>query len=348
MQGPDDLELALSLNSVTMIGDELGWKRWESMRQSAEVVGQFRYRIRKDTLPPYLDVGYKRSALWNVRTLTLLAQAGVIEMRAPRLVLNPELPDGEKETRRAEFFAQAESFIEFELRDGRLLEESSWKTAVGDVRSAVRAAQSAALASLRQATGGRACVGRTIARHYRVEAQEGLLLTNAACRGCPSCRHDPTGSPGIHPLEPSPPLPAPDPSRDKLAPWRSGASFVFIHYEPGESLTGLFARMAERQLRVWRASRTIAERLQRDAGQVPIIYDDPAVSSSLLALFAGPIVVVLTDPNVPLEVWARIGSGLPTYLIGPAGTMNPDRPGIRLQDAADGPCVSARTLLGGI
>ncbi|MBA3430095.1 MAG: ATP-dependent DNA helicase RecQ [Actinobacteria bacterium] len=348
VQAPDDHKLAVSLNNVTMIGDELGWKRWESMRQSAEVVGQFRYRIRKDTLPPYLDVGYKRSALWNVRTLTLLAQAGVINMRAPRLTLDPDLPDEEREARRDEFYTQAESFIEFELRDGRLLEETAWKAAVGEVRYAVRSAQSLALASLLLAIGGQSCVGRTIAQHYKVYAQNGLLLTNAACRGCPSCRLDPSGSPGIDPLEPSPPLPTPDPGRERLAPWRSGASFLFVHYGPGENLTALFTRMAERQLRVWRVSRDIAERLQRDAGQVPIIHDDPEDSSSLLDLYAGPMVVVLAEPEVPSAVWERIKSGLPTYLIGPQETINPDKPGMRLRDVADGPCVSASTLLKGI
>lgn len=347
-QAPGDLELAMSLNNVTMIGDELGWKRWESMRQSAEVVGRFRYRIRKDTLPPYLDVGYKRSALWNVRTLTLLAQAGVIDMRAPRLTFAPGMSEEENEARRAEFYTEAESFIEFELRDGRLLQEDSWKGAAREVRSAVRAAQSAALTSLRQATEGLACVGRTIAQQYKVRVHNGVLLTSAACRGCPSCRRDPSGSPGIHPLEPSPPLPRPDPSRDRLAPWRSGTSFVFIHYAPGENPTALLTRMAERHLRVWRVNRQIAERLQRDVGQIPIIRDDPSASSFLLDLYAGPIAVLLADPEVPSDVWGRIESGLPTYLIGPAETMNPDRPGTRLQDAADGPCVSARALLKGI
>lgn len=348
VEAPDDLELAVSLNNVTMIGDELGWKRWESMRQSAELVGQFRYRIRKDILPPYLDVGYKRSALWNIRTLTLLAQAGVIDMRAPHLTLGAGMSDEEKEARREEFYAQAESLIEFELRDGRLLQEDAWKAAAREVRSAVRVAQAAALASLRRATDGVSCVGRTIAQHYRVRVHNGRLMTNAACRGCPSCRRNPSGSPGVRPLEPSPPLPQPDPSRDRLAPWRSGASYVFIHYAPGENLTALFTRMAERHLRVWRVSREIAERLQRDVSNLPIIHDDPAASSSLLELYAGPVAVVLTEPEIPSDVWARIGSGLPTYLIGPAGTMNPDRPGTRLQDAADGPCVSARTLLKGI
>lgn len=344
-QGPNDFELAKSLNDVRMIGDDLGWKRWESMRQSAEVTGQFRYRIRKDTLPPYLDVGYKRSALWNVRTLTLLAQAGVIRLRAPRLTLDRRLAEEDKEARRAEFFSQAESFVEFELHDGRLLDEESWKAAVEEVRSSVRAAQSSALNSLLRAVEGRSCVGRTIADHYKVRVHNGLLLTNAACRGCPSCRRDPSSSPGVDPPEPIPPLPAPDPSHDRLAPWRNGTSLLFIRRSVGDNLTALFARMAERDLRVWRVDRAIAERLQQEVGQVPIVHDDPGGSSPLLDLYEGPIAVVLSEPEVPSDVWARVESGLPTYLVAPTGTMNPNRPGTRLQDAAESPCVSASTLL---
>ena len=347
-QVPDDLKLAESLNNVTMIGDELGWTRWESMLLGAEEVGPFRYRIRKDTLPPYLDVGYKRSASWNVRTLTLLAQAGAIDLRAPRLNLDPNLSEEEKEALRDKFYTQAESFVEFQLRDGRLLGEAAWKAGAGEVRTAVRTAQTSALTSLRRATEGSSCVGRTIAQHYKVHVHNGFLLTNAACRGCPSCRRDPSGSPGVNPVEPSPPLPLPDPARDRLASWRGGKSFVFVHYAPGENLTALFTRMAERHLRVWRAGREVVDRLQKDVSQIPIIHDDPERSSSLLDLYAGPIVVVLTEPEVPSDVWARIESRLPTYLIGPDETMNPDRPGSRLQDVADGPCVSASTLLKGI
>ena len=196
---PSDRDLAVSLNTVTMIGDDRGWKRWEAMRLSAEKFPPFRYRISKGTLPAYLDVGYGRHEAWNVRTLTLLAQAGVIDLRAPRMVLDPGLSEDERESKIVDFYNQAQSFVEFELRDGALLEQSAWKAAAARVRAAVNSAQADALKAMHQVTDGQTCVGRTIAQHYRVRIDQGLLLTNAACRGCPTCRQDPSRGPGVKP-----------------------------------------------------------------------------------------------------------------------------------------------------
>lgn len=345
---PSDSDLAVSLNTVTMIGDDRGWKRWEAMRLSAEKFPPFRYRILKGTLPAYLDVGYGRHEAWNIRTLTLLAQAGVIDLRAPRMVLDPDLSEDERESKIVDFYNHAQSFVEFELRNGALLEQGAWKAAAARVRTAVNTAQANALKSMHQVTDGQTCVGRTIAQHYKVRFDRGLLLTNAACRGCPTCRQDPSRGPGVKPAEPKPPLPPPSPRRDRLAGWLGTGGWIFIHYEPGENLTALFTRMAERHLRVWRARPQIVDRLQRDVGSTPIIHDDPGSGVTLLDSYSGPVVVVLDEPEVPSEVWGRITAGMPTYLVGPSDTMNPDRPEARLRDVADGPCVSASTLLEGI
>lgn len=347
-EGPPDNDLAVSLNTITMIGDDRGWARWEAMRLSAETFPPFRYRIRKGTLPAYLDVGYGRHEAWNVRTLTLLAQAGVLALRAPRIVLDPDLSEDEREAKIVEFYNLAQSFVEFELRDGRLLEKGAWKAATAAVRSAVNSAQADALKSMRQVASGQACVGRTIAQHYRVRVDKGLLLTNAACRGCPACRIEPSLGPGVRPAEPKPPLPAPNLGRDRLAGWLGPGGWLFIHYEPGQNLTALFTRMAERQLRIWRARADIVDRLQRDAASIPIIHDAPGAGISLVDCYSGPLVVVLDEPEVPSAVWERMTAGLPTYLVGPSDTTNPSRPGILLREAAEGPCVSASTMLKGI
>ena len=77
-QRPGRLELAEALNSVTMIGDDRGWKRWEAMLLRAQRSSrQFRYRTRKGTLCRRTwTLATGATKLWNVRTLTLLAQAG--------------------------------------------------------------------------------------------------------------------------------------------------------------------------------------------------------------------------------------------------------------------------------
>jgi hypothetical protein len=344
-QTRNDEVIARALNNVSMIGDELGWKRWRSMLSGAEPLGHFRYRTKKDTLPPYLDVGYKRHQLWNVRTLTLLAQAGVITLNTPRLELAPGLSDDQREAEITAFYDEVDQFIEFELRDGSLQAQESWKKALGELRSEIWNAQNAALQSLRDLTTGQICVGKAIAQHYQVRFGQGLLMTNPACRGCPTCRRAPESSPGTHPLEPWPLLPAPASSRDVLDRTRGGRDSIFIWYSVGDDLSTLLARMAQRHIRVWRVDGSTAERLQQDTNQVPIIRDDPEAGQQLVDMYEGPMAVVLPDPHVPAEVWGRITAGLPTYLVAPDETVHPERPDEwLLRDLMD-PCISAATFL---
>ena len=102
-------------------------------------------------------------------------------------------------------------------------------------------------------------------------------------------------------------------------------------------LEGYNPAWAQRFEQLYGYNPTRAKELLREAGYPPGTLPVKIWSFTQLA-----------KPEIPPDVWARIRSGLPTYLIGPTETMNPDRPGTRLQDAADGPCVSAHTLLRGI
>ena len=85
------------------------------------------------------------------------------------------------------------------------------------------------------------------------QVRAGLLVTNPACRGCPACRRQPARSPGRrtprNPCRRFPPRTRPRPD------WPGGAAArMDLHpvRAPGRP-DALFARMAERHLRVWRA-----------------------------------------------------------------------------------------------
>src|SRR5665213_20813 len=82
--GPRDRRIAESLSQITMIGDERGWNRWRALLSAGTQIETLRYRVRKSTLPDYMVEGYGRSAQWNVQTLTLMAQAGIIRLRTPQ------------------------------------------------------------------------------------------------------------------------------------------------------------------------------------------------------------------------------------------------------------------------
>lgn len=344
-QGPDDRAIARKLNSVTMIGDELGWKRWQALLSSGTPLSGLRYRARKSTLPVYLSEGYGRSARWNLRTLTLMAQAGAIGFCIPQWSADPRATPEELEKSREKFFAEVEDYIEFELVNGKLLGRDGWIAALGEVREKVREAQERALATSLALVDGSDCVGRLIARHYRVSHEGGVLWTQAACRGCPSCRRAPTTSPGVHPLEPVPLLPSLKSAKDPLAEWHGADSSLFIWYLETSVLEPLLVRLAQRNVKVF-AGLEVEEgaRLQRSVPNVPIILDDPTEATSLTLTYGGPIAFVLRDGLVGGELAGRMSAGLTSYLIGPSTMKNPDKPGNLLRDTGEH-CIAAADLL---
>lgn len=341
--GPGDRRTAEGLSEITMIGDELGWKRWNALMRSATSLGGLRYRVHRRALPEYMDRGYGRSAQWNVRTLTLMAQAGIIRLLVPRWVPDPAADGETRESSKTAFYDEVEDLIEFELVNGEHLGHDGWVAALGRVREQVRTAQRRALLAAVQLVEGQTCVGRSIARHYRVALDGGVLLTQAACRGCPSCRRDPSSAPLV-PEEPVPALPNPMTAADPLSRWRGNSPSLFIWYLPNEDISPLLARLAQRRVQVFAGlDRRAATRLQSTVTQTPIVLDDPTSVSPLMLTYAGAIAVILQAPHLDDDLLTRVELGLPTYIIAPSHTPNPDRPGWLRRDTAD--AISATALL---
>jgi len=330
---PNDERIARRLSRVTFIGDELGWDRWRALLASGDAVGPLRYRVRKSTLPKYMTEGYGRSARWNVRTLTLMAQADIIRLRPPQFVPDEGLSVEAEARAREAFYAEIEDFIEFELLRGDLQGKDGWIQALGGVRATVDAAQERAVTALLDLVKGAVCVGRVIARHYRVAYGGGTLLTAPVCRGCPACRNEPEASPGIQPQEPTPLLPTPRSGNDPLASWRGDSPGLFIRYGDAQDPEPLLERLAQREVAVFSGlSPAHADRLQRKVGDKPIILDDPGSKPRLAESYAGPIAFVLPEAILDREIRDRLALGLTTYVVGHETTPDPDKPGNLLRD----------------
>jgi ATP-dependent DNA helicase RecQ len=341
--GPGDRRIAERLNMITMIGDELGWNRWQELLRSGRPLTDLRYRVRKSALPMHLDEGYGRSKQWNVRTLTLMAQAGIIRLRVPQWIPEPDLTDGELDASRSAFFEEVEDYIEFELVNGEFLNRAGWTSAMGRVRQEVRDAQERALKSALELARAQGCVGRSIAAHYRVRDGGGVLVTQPACRGCPSCRRNPSSAPPAPP-EPVPSLPEPRTGRDPLVAWRGASPSLFVWYEDGEDTAPLLVRMAQRAVKVFSGlERHAAERLQRASAHTPVVLDDPSSAAPLMLTYSGPIVVVVREPRIPPALIERARLGLVSYIIAPEETPNPDRPRWLRRDSQD--AISASALM---
>ena len=94
---PDDRDVARTLSKRTIISIRKGFERWKSMfhDENREELPDGRLRVSADVVPSY-GLGRfensRRNLAWNVRTLTLLSRAKVIELDAEQL--GPPPPEG--------------------------------------------------------------------------------------------------------------------------------------------------------------------------------------------------------------------------------------------------------------
>jgi ATP-dependent DNA helicase RecQ len=80
---PEDIDQAKGMASETLLGDDNAFERWTAMISSASTVdGDDVFWVNLGHLPSRLRVNSKQNSLWNVRMLTLMARAGLIELIA--------------------------------------------------------------------------------------------------------------------------------------------------------------------------------------------------------------------------------------------------------------------------
>jgi ATP-dependent DNA helicase RecQ len=336
LAAPGDDDVARRLNSVVHIGVEKGWSRWRALLNGANRQRDGLYRTDITSLPGYLTEGYGRSAQWNVRTLTLMAQARLIRLIALR---EPARDVGEElsawRLRLDSFYAMARNQLDIEILDGSRMDEKGWSQEVRAVKDTVALAQQRSLDAMYEILSGRTCVGQVLARHYRAAAGRATLRTPPQCRGCPACR---AGAPrestrAVFVPEPNPPLPSTPPAQratDPLAVLKDVDPLLYIWSGGDRELTDLMpellAKLAGRGMAVFfGVQRSHLASAQARAHRAPMIADD---DGSMLNSYPGPMTVVLSNASleVPPEVLFRLKDGLPTYVIGPSAVPAPDKP----------------------
>lgn len=329
-ESPGDRELAQRLNSAVLIGDQKGWSRWQDLLRQGTNVSGLRYRVNRSVVPAYLPEGFNESAQWNVRTLTLMAQAGAIRFQVPRWRDEADAND------RDAFYESVGDLLEFELANGQFLSRAGWTDATERLRAELRSSQELALSAMFEVLEGGRCVGRVLAGHYRVRRGGGVLSTTPRCRGCPHCRLNPETAPGLDVPEPSPRLPRVGTMADPLRAWRGASTWGLVWYMDGERYDVILTRLAQRGMRLFAGIDAVeADALQRSVPSSPVILDDPDSAVTLMLSHPDPLVVVVADGQVPPRLRERLDLGLTTYVIGPQSTRSDVKPGWTLADTAD-------------
>ena len=355
---PVDDYVAAGLNQRVVISARKGWDRWQSMRNDAGAVRSGVYEVNLNSCPTNLSEGYERNRQWNVRTLNLMAWAGLIRLRAPQLPVRSEgEPADEWAARRDAFYASAGARVAIEIIDGATNRPDHWEQAVSSQRIVAMAGQRAALDQMREVLQGKRCVGEILADYYRVHLLAGVLSTGVNCRSCPWCRANRAADRDAQGMcrAAGEPFPAvhhwPSRTPDPLAAVRGASSWLSISWtdkrERDDLLPQLLERLVRRGMPVIGGpglDSRLAARVQESAWPAPVItdYDD-----DLVVTFRGPVIWVLDDatPSLGGVVLDRLNSADLTYLLHPRSLPAPDRPSVRLVQVCDGP-LSFNAALG--
>jgi ATP-dependent DNA helicase RecQ len=207
-----DKAVARDLNKRRIIGTDLGYVRWQTMFRGRDVVDANRgiFCVPLDVVPPHLLHESNENRAWNVRTLAMMARAGLLQFEA---AVPPRRAPGESdeawEHRCANVFARYRDSTVIRLRDGEATEQGHWDARCEESRACVRRSDSARFDAVRQALLGAAELSDLFGRFYRVRrdlpgvAERVDVMPQPSCGGCPVCRKE--GRAPFEGVAPNPP-----------------------------------------------------------------------------------------------------------------------------------------------
>ncbi|MEY9211938.1 DEAD/DEAH box helicase [Thermobifida halotolerans] len=335
---PADIATAESLSQGSIISDEKAWPRWQGMFHSRTEDGAV-FHLNLDALPIHLSSGYGRSKRWNIHTLNLMAQAGLIELReSTEPQRGQDEPEASWQRRLQEYYEQSDSRMDVVLVDGRTNEHDYFTARINETRARILDSQRAALEQLHKALRGDRCIGDVFAEYYTVDDH----ITAPACRGCPHCRRGgPTSDLGFYQKgwEPNPSVVLwskshADPLSAFRPPDQACLSIWWDTEEERELLPELLVQLCRRGMPFLGgpgADEATVRRVQRDALPYPVVYDS---DQSLVFTHPAPVIWVEDTDHETLtfEAAARFHSPDVLYLLHPRQLRHPERPDQLLAD----------------
>lgn len=323
-----DRAIAARLNKSVLIGADKGWQRWSALRDGATRLPDGALRVDLTSLPGYMTEGYQRSAQWNVKALSLMAQTGLIALAAASAPARaPGEDDRDWQDRRERFYENSRDLIDIHVLNGAGLTREAWTARMDRVRTEIDTSQQQALLAMYNIVAADDCVGSLLARHYHARTPHGSLGTQRVCRGCTACRRDASLQMTRFPVDPVPLLSTF--GQPPVDPLRANGTSLFVYWradrEYHDLVPDLVADLTTAGAAVFHtADDALLTVAQRRISNRPIIQD----TGELLDTYEGLLTVILdrTASTVPPRVQTRYQRRLPTYVVGPASTAAPDRP----------------------
>ena len=203
----DDYQTARSLNRRRFLTVEVAHRRWNAMFTNSDKVyeGDGAFQLRTDVSPgtgaEHIDMVGETNTGWNQRTLTLMANAGMIELLGPMWEGAIE-SDKEGDPGQDSYGSTGSREVHrVKVKDPRHLEISAWQEQVEPYRKSMETAYRGNLNKMFRFLEDRECAADLLAPVYEVEWNPSHATVPAhvpvarACAGCPHCRRAGTKRP---------------------------------------------------------------------------------------------------------------------------------------------------------
>lgn len=186
-----DQRIAWNMTTPTLIGDERGFARWRTLyHEGTPDPNDPDVRlVDLSCVPGGLTQQSDFNRDWNMRTLILLARAGLIHLESARPALAVTNTEGDGPDVQTRSDAEWDDYFEqipVRVLDGRLLDQGFFEQRIGDVRQRGTTAAEHAFEQMLDALQGRREMAGVLGDLYAIDAPGRSVIVSTVCRGCPA------------------------------------------------------------------------------------------------------------------------------------------------------------------
>lgn len=193
----EDQEIAKQISSPSLISDDLAFERWSTMYSGSKQLDGIGQLLEVDlaAVPPRLRQQSDYNQSWNMRTLIMMARAGMLQLesRPPSKIARHEAETGpEFEDRNEEFWLSYFQRAVVRMAEFSHMNKDRFEELIGQERKRSFAAADENHRLLEKLVGGSVEISSLLDQLYRSNAPGRSVIVSPACGGCPADRRNGT------------------------------------------------------------------------------------------------------------------------------------------------------------
>jgi len=336
---PEDFKISKNLNEVSHISLDKGLPRWLSLFRDKVVLPNDHYRVPIRNPPiDNIDLKSEENEKWNIRTLTLMSKAGLLEMD---FEMPPQRANFELYEEYLQVLKEYRGWRTIRILNQFHLNRDTWQELVEPVREERQKWSRHSLKLMKEALRPKRCISEIFSDAYFIDARKNpprqKIRVSLACGGCPFCRKK-----KLKPFADvmTSPLPvwktASISVGEALKQQLAGGTSLAIFYSPFENKlierrrNNLFAWMIAQGTTNIVAPKHLHEVFANAAGNIPIFLFEKYLSRQMPQV--PTLIFHPEDPPLPKEYLQISETNLIKIILMPRDIPDPTSPHRRLID----------------